>query len=316
MIDRQLRTPILLSIGAAILTVVLKYAAYYMTGSVGLLSDAAESIINLLAALIALLCLWYAAQPVDASHTYGHEKIEFFSSGLEGILILVAAGSIIWYAVERLLDPRELQALDLGLAISTVASAINLGVGLVLLRVAKETRSIVLEADGKHLMTDFWTSVAVIAGVGLVWLTGMRALDPLIALLMALNITWTGIGLVRLSFDGLMDHSLSETEQDAARAAIAAHLETGMDYHALRTRRAGSRRFADFHLLVPGSLSVQQAHALTGRIEDAVRAALPGIEVTVHVEPIEERSAWEDSALVPIERAARQAQQEKQGGAG
>src|SRR5262249_1505230 len=238
--------------------------------------------------------------------TYGHEKIEFFSSGLEGILILVAAAAIAWYALNRLLVPEPLEALGLGTAVALAASLMNLAVARVLLRVGRAQRSIVLEANGRHLMTDGWTPAGVVAGLGLVALTGVEVLDPLIALAVAANIVWTGFDLVRRSFNGLMDHALPLEEQAAVRAAVEAQLEPGMDYHALRTRQAGSRRFADFHLLVPGALSVRRAHEFTGRVEEAVRAALPGIEVTVHIEPIEERAAWEDSALLPLEQAAQQ----------
>jgi cation diffusion facilitator family transporter len=302
-----LHYPVLLSILAAVLTLGLKGTAYLVTGSVGLLSDAAESVVNLLAAVTAYFSLRYAARPVDVDHTYGHEKIEYFSSGLEGILILVAAGGIAWYAVRRLLRPEPLEALDLGAALALGGSLINLAVAQVLLRVGRARGSIALEADGRHLMTDVWTSVAVLAALGLVWLTGLHWLDPVVALLVAANITWTAFDLVRRSFDGLMDHALPPDEQAAVRAAIASRLGPGMDFHALRTRRAGTRRFADFHLLVPGGLTVKHAHEITGRVEDAVRAALPGIEVTVHIEPIEERGSWEDSALLAVEQEARRA---------
>lgn len=302
------RSPILLSIGAAVLTLILKSAAYSVTGSVGLLSDALESVVNLLASVTAFFSLWYAAQPADASHTYGHEKIEFFSSGIEGTLILVAAAGIAWYAVRRLFFPEPLQALDVGTLILLSAALVNLAVAQILLRVGRAHGSIVLEADGRHLLTDVWTSGGVLVGLGLVWLTDIKELDPLIGLVVAANIVWTGFDLVRRSFHGLMDHALPDEEQAAVREAIEHCLQAGMDYHALRTRRAGSRRFVDFHLLVPGALSVKRAHEITGRIEDAVRSTLPGSEVTVHVEPIEDRAAWEDSALVPLEQAARRAQ--------
>jgi cation diffusion facilitator family transporter len=295
--------PIVLSIVAAVVTLALKATAYLLTDSVSLLSDAAESLVNLAAAVIALLCLWYASRPIDDSHTYGHEKIEYFSSGLEGTFILVAAGAIAWYAVTRLLHPQELEELGTGTLIALAASLVNLVVAIILLRVGKASRSIVLEADGKHLMTDVWTSVAVVFGLMLVNLTGMVVLDPLMALGVAGYICWTAIDLIRRSFNGLMDHALPAEEQAAVRSAIAAHLEPGTTFHALRTRQAGARRFADFHLLVPGHFSVQRAHDLTGKVESAVGAALPGIEVTVHIEPIEEQAAWEDSALLPIEQA-------------
>jgi cation diffusion facilitator family transporter len=296
-----------LSIMAAVLTIGLKAAAYFVTGSVGLLSDAAESVVNLVAALTALGSLWYAAQPVDAEHTYGHEKIEFFSSGLEGVLILVAAAGIAWFAVRRLFAPEQLVSLDVGSGLLVVATLVNFAVARLLLRAGRREGSIVLEADGKHLMTDVWTSAGVLLGVGLVWLTGRVWLDPLIALVVAAHIAWTALDLIRRSFDGLMDRALPREEQAKVRAAIEGQLAPGMDYHALRTRRAGSRRFADFHLLVPGVFTVRRAHEIIGRVEAAVRAVFPDMEVTVHVEPIEDRAAWEDSALLAVEQAARRA---------
>lgn len=309
----HLQYPILLSILAALLTLGLKFTAYSLTGSVGLLSDAAESLVNLLAAVTAFLSLLYAARPVDESHTYGHEKIEFFSSGMEGTLILVAAVGIAWYAVQRLFAPAPLESVDVGLLISLAASGINLGVGQLLLRVGRKHHSIILEADGKHLMTDVWTSVAVLIGVLLAWLTGITALDPLCALLMAGHIAWTGVDLVWRSFDGLMDHALPPGELAQLRRAIEAQLRPGMTFHALRTRRAGARRFIDFHLLVPGDLSVQQAHDVAERMEEAVRQEFAEAEVVVHIEPIEEQAAWEDSALLPIEQAAKAAEQNDSG---
>jgi cation diffusion facilitator family transporter len=309
MADAKLRFPVLLSILAAVLTLALKATACWLTGSVGLLSDAAESVVNLVAALTAFFSLWYAALPVDETHTYGHKKIEYFSSGLEGVLILVAAAGIAGYAVWRLVVPGELHSLDVGAGIGLVASLINLAVAQVLLRVGRAQRSIVLEADGQHLMTDVWTSVAVLAGIGLVWLTGVQWLDSAAGLVMSANIVRTGFDLVRRSFHGLMDHALPVEEQALVRGAIEARLRPGMDYHALRTRQAGPDRFVDFHLLVPGGMTVRRAHAFAEEIEEAVRAALPGAEVTVHIEPIEERGSWEDSALVPLEQAARRARE-------
>jgi cation diffusion facilitator family transporter len=305
MVEAHLKYPILLSVAAAVLTLALKSAAYFLTSSVGLLSDAVESLVNVVAAVTAYLSLYYAAKPVDESHTYGHEKIEFFSSGLEGVLILAAAAAIDWYAVQRLLTPQELQPLGPGLVISLIASLLNGVTATVLLRAGRRYGSIVLEADGWHLLTDVWTSAAVLAGLSLVWMTGIQLLDPLIALVVSANILWTGFSLIRRSFDGLMDRALPPQEQGAVRAAIERHLGPNMDYHALRTRRAGRRRFVDFHLLVPGHLSVQEAHTLTGRIEESVRSALPELEVTVHIEPIEDRSSWRDSALLPLEEARR-----------
>jgi cation diffusion facilitator family transporter len=296
----------LLSLAAAVTTLALKTTAYWITSSVGLFSEAVESVINLIAAGTAYLSLVYAARPVDESHTYGHEKIEYFSSGLEAALIGVASLSIAWVAVRRFFVPEQLESLGPGLAITAVAAAINGGVAVVLLRAGRKHNSIVLEADGQHLMTDVWTSAAVVVGLGLVWLTKQEVFDPIVALLMAANILRTAASLLLRSFNGLMDHALPEAEQEVVRAAIASRLATGMDFHALRTRQAGTRRFADFHLLVPGSMSVREAHAWTGLVEDAARAALPGLEVTVHVEPIEEPEAHADSELLAVERKRKQ----------
>lgn len=298
------RYPILLSILAALVTLGLKGVAYWMTDSVSLMTEAAESLVNLVAALTALFCLWYSAQPVDATHTYGHEKIEFFSSGLEGILILAAAAGIAWYAVQRLIKPQPLEALEAGTVITLAASIINLIVAQILLRVGRRTNSIILEADGQHLMTDVWTSFGVVAGLVLVRLTRWYVLDPLLALVVAANIVRTAWDLLTRSFNGLMDHALPEAEQHIVRSAVAALLRPGLHFHAVRTRQAGARKFVDFHLLVPGNWSVQEAHDFTERVEEAVRAALPGAEVSVHIEPIEAEVSWHDSELLPLEKKA------------
>jgi cation diffusion facilitator family transporter len=308
MVKAQLRYPIYLSIGAGVITLLLKMVAYYLTNSVGLLSDAAESLVNLLAALAAYFALRYAAKPVDRDHPYGHEKVEFFSSGLEGGLILVAALTIAWYAVRRLLWEEPLERLGSGLLFLLPTVLINAAVGIVLLRAGRKHHSIVLEADGRHKMVDVWTSIAIVVGLTLVMLTGVKWLDPVLALLVSAYILWTAAGLMWRSFQGLLDHALPAGDLAALRTAIEAHLDPQAAYHAVRTRRAGAVRFVEFHLLVPGSTTVRQAHALTHRIEDAVRAALPGAEVLIHIEPIEERASWEDSALVPLEQADRAAQ--------
>ncbi len=294
-----------LSIAAAVATIGLKSAAYLLTGSVGLLSDALESVVNLVAAITALASLWYAAQPVDREHTYGHQKIEYVSSGFEGVLVLVAAGGIGWYALDHLRHPHELDKIDVGSGFIVVATIINFAVARLLLRAGREANSIVLQADGKHLMTDVWTSGGVLIGVVLAWLTKLFWLDAVIALGMAVHITWTGVGLVRLSFNGLMDRALPLEEQARVRLAIERELLPGMDYHALRTRQAGSLRFVDFHLLVPGIFTVRRAHEIGERVEQAIRDLFPGIEVTIHIEPIEEQAAYEDSALVPLEGKTR-----------
>lgn len=291
----------LVSIGAAVLTLGLKFGAYGITGSVGLLSDAVESSVNLVAAFTALFALWYAARPVDRSHPYGHGKIEFFASGIEGALILVAAGGIGWYAVDRLLDPRPVEAVGAGVVVSIIATLINLFVARLLLQVAAERNSLVLSADGQHLMTDVFTSAGVIVSLVVVQLTGVERLDPIIALLIAANIVRTGVALLRTSVDGLLDRALPESDQVELRRVIGAELGDGETFHALRTRKAGARSFVDFHLLLPGDVSVQHAHDVTHRIERAVGASFPDTETTVHIEPIEERASWEDSELVPLE---------------
>jgi cation diffusion facilitator family transporter len=300
----KLRSVISLSIAAAVVTIGMKSAAYAITGSVGLLSDALESGINFVAAVTAYFSLWYSARPVDATHTYGHEKIEFFSSGLEGMFIVIAGGAIIWTAVQRMITPVPLERLDLGAGIALAASLVNLVVARILIIEGKKHQSIVLEADGRHLMTDVWTSVAVVGAIALVWATGWQVLDPLIAILVALNIGWTGYGLMRRSINGLMDHAIPAEEQEKLRAAVQERLPAGTSFHALRTRQAGARRFADFHLLVPGKLSVRDAHNLAERIEEALRALFPALEVTIHIEPIEAVESWNDNVLAGIEPKA------------
>jgi cation diffusion facilitator family transporter len=308
MVKAHLRYPIYLSIAAAVVTLALKSAAYLLTNSVGLLSDAAESLVNLVAALFAYFALRYAAKPADREHPYGHEKVEFFSSGLEGGLILVAALVIAAYAVRRLVRPEALEPLGTGMLVSLLAAGINGAVGMVLLRAGRKHESIVLEADGWHLLTDVWTSGAVLLGLGLVLLTHHAWLDPVLALLVSANILWTAWGLISRSFQGLIDHALPDSELAALRACVEANLGPGAAYHALRTRRAGAVRFVEFHLLVPGATTVRRAHELAHRIGDAVKGVLQGAEVTIHIEPIEERSSWEDSRLAPLEEAERQAQ--------
>ena len=297
----HLRYPIILSIIAALVTLGLKSLAYILTGSVGLLSDALESCINLIAALTAYFAIGYSSRPVDSTHTYGHDKIEYFSSGLEGTLIIVAAIGIAGYAIERFVHPAELTTLGIGTILALVASAINLTVAIILLRVGRAHNSIVLEADGQHLMSDVWTSVAVVTGLGLVWWTEILWLDPLVAIVMACSIAWTGFDLVRRSFDGLMDRALPDDALKAIRAVIDANLREGMTFHALRTRQAGSHWFADCHLLVPGMMTVRQAHALMEHIESAIQKEWPKLQITIHVEPIEDRASWDDNQLAAFE---------------
>ena len=277
----------LLSILAAVTTIGLKLLAYQLTGSVAMLSDALESLVNLAAALVLLFALWFGSMPPDDTHSYGHEKVEFFASGFEGALILFAAGGILATAIPRLVAPSAIEQVGPGVALSLAATGVNFVTARLLLHQAKLTRSLALETDGRHLLSDVYTTVGVILGVVLVWVTGIQVLDPLIALLVGLLILRTGADLLRRSVHGLMDRSLGEDELETIRAAIGAELRDGMTFHQLRTRRVGPRRLADVHLLVPGELSVREGHDLATTVEDAVAAALPDSEVTVHVEPVE-----------------------------
>lgn len=293
-----------LSIAAAIATIALKSYAYCLTNSVGLLSDAMESVINLVAAIIALLALSMAAKPPDKKHAYGHEKIEFFSSGAEGIMILLAAFSIGVAAWERLQHPQPIQQIDLGLAISFIATLINLFVARILIKVGRRHQSITLEADGKHLMTDVWTTVGVIAGIGsiagLQWLgySGWEILDPIIAMLVAVNIIWAGIGLMRRTFAGLMDVALPSQEQDKIKAILDEFVQQkGVEYHALRTRYAGAQRFMSVHILVPGEWTVQKGHDLLELIENKINTQFDKIDIDTHLEPIEDIASWQHDNL-------------------
>ena len=294
---RSLRRYAWLSIAAAIATIALKAVAYLVTGSVGLLSDALESFVNLAGALMALWMLSLAARPPDANHAYGHGKAEYFSSGVEGGLILIAAISIGIAAVDRLLNPRPLEQVGLGLGVSVVASAINLGVSLVLMRAARQYDSITLKANAHHLMTDVWTSAGVLLGVGLVVLTGWLWLDPLVALAVAANIVWTGTKIVHASVQGLMDVALPADEQEKIRSVLEGYASDEVHYHALRTRQSGPRRFVSVHILVPGAWSVMQGHELVERIEADLRAALPMLSVLTHLEPLEDPAAHDDLDL-------------------
>ncbi len=283
----------LLSVSAAIVTLLLKFGAYFLTGSVGLLSDAVESLVNLAAALIAFTAITIAGRPPDSNHTYGHDKAEYFSSGAEGTLILIAAASIIFSAVQRLLNPVPLENLGLGGAVALAASAINFGVSRILLRVARQADSIALEADAHHLMTDVWTSVGVVAGILVVGVTGWQVLDPLIAIAVAINIVWMGVQLLRRSTAGLMDVTLPSEEVDVIQGTIQRVAGADTPYHALRTRKSGSRRFIDFHLLMAGQTTVQESHDLVMEIEAAIERELPNTLVTIHVEPREDHASWD-----------------------
>jgi cation diffusion facilitator family transporter len=291
------RSYALLSVGAALITIILKASAYWLTGSVGLLSDAVESLVNLAAALIAVWALTLASHPPDAEHAYGHSKAEYFASAVEGVLILVAALGIGLTAWERLLHLRPLEQVWLGLAISLAASTVNGAVALVLLRAGRRLRSITLIADAHHLLTDVWTSAGVIVAVVLVQLTGWLVLDPLIALLVAANIVWIGVRLLRDTGYGVLDTALPPADQARIVAVLAPHKNAGIVFHALRTRTAGQRRFVSLHVLVPGGWTVQCGHMLVEQIERSIIAALPKTTVFTHLEPIEDPLSWEDQSL-------------------
>jgi cation diffusion facilitator family transporter len=287
-----------LSIGAATTTIALKTGAYLLTDSVGLLSDAIESLVNLAGAVMALTMLTIAARPADEDHVYGHSKAEYFASVTEGILILGAAIGIMITATQRLIDPRPLEKLGVGLAVSIAASLINFIVARILLNAGKNRDSITLEADAHHLMTDVWTSVGVIGGVAVAGFTGWILLDPIVAILVALNIIWTGFQLVRRSVSGLMDEALPESDQQKIADVMAKYREKGVDFHALRTRQAAARRFMSVHILVPGKWTVHDAHHVAEDFETDMRSALGGVvTVFTHLEPAEDELSMEDMHL-------------------
>ncbi|HLP14738.1 MAG TPA: cation diffusion facilitator family transporter [Bacteroidota bacterium] len=283
-----------ISIAASAATIILKSSAYYITGSVGLLSDAIESLINLAAAVMALVMLYIALSPPDKEHPFGHHKAEYFSSVTEGILILLAAIAIGVAAIERLLRPQPIEDLGLGLLISAAASAINLVVGLFLLKGGKKYRSIILEADGKHLLTDVWTTGGVLLALLLVKMTGWFMLDPIIAIIVALNIVYTGIQLIKRSVSGLMDTALSGEDQSKLTTILDTRCTDGMKYHSLYTRIAASKTFVSFHLLVPGNWTICRGHEITKQMEDEIKLLLKDAEVFIHLEALEDPDALDD----------------------
>jgi cation diffusion facilitator family transporter len=286
-----------LSIAAALATILLKGLAWWLTGSVGLLSDALESFVNLAGAIVTLLMLGVAALPEDDNHAFGHTKAEYFASGFEGVLILLAAAAIAVAATDRLIHPQPLQQVGAGLAVSVVASLINFGVARVLLRAGRRYHSIALEADAHHLMTDVWTSAGVLVGVTAVAATGWQWLDPLLALAVAANIVWTGWKLLQRSAEGLMDAALPAEQHQVVVEVLERHRGDGLDYHALRTRQAGARQFVSVHVLVPGAWTVARGHDLAERIEVEIRDLLPRATVTTHIEPLEDAASWHDVGL-------------------
>ena len=287
-----------LSVGAAFATIALKTLAWWLTGSVGLLSDALESIVNLAAALLAVTMLRVAASPPDENHPYGFSKAEYFAAGIEGALIVLAAAGILASAIPRLLEPEPLESPGLGLTLSVAASGINLAVGVLLIRVGRRHHSIALEADGHHLITDVWTSAGVIIGVALVFLTGWLRLDPLVALGVAAHIVWTGLRLMRRSWRGLLDAAIPTEDTGEVTKLFAEYSKRyGVSFHALRTRQAGKRRFISFHFLVPDAWSVAQAHRLSEEIEERIRSLVPNASIFTHIEPISDPSSYEDQGL-------------------
>ena len=283
-----------LSVATSVLTIALKFGAWHFTGSVGLLSDAIESLVNLAAALVALWTLHYVSTGADDDHNFGHEKAEYFSSGIEGGLILFAAGSIIFAAVPRLADPQPLEQLGIGVVLSVLATIANAGCAWFLLKGARAHRSITLEADAHHLLSDVWTTVGVILAVLLVPLTGWLLLDPIVAIVVAVQILWTGWKLISRSFDGLMDKAIPEEELAVILAVLETLRHEGCDYHALRSRQAGRKHFVDVHVLVPGTMTVKAGHDLVERVEKQVRQQAPNVEMLVHMEPLEDPRSWDD----------------------
>jgi cation diffusion facilitator family transporter len=288
-----------LSIAAAVSTMGIKTVAYLITDSIGLLSDALESTVNLVAAVGALIALTVAARPADEEHAYGHAKAEYFAAGAEGAMILLAAASIVYTAIPRLLDPVALNDVGVGLLVSAVAGGINLAVALVLGRAGRRHRSITLEADSKHLMTDVWTSAGVIVAVGLVALTGWERLDPVIALVVAANIVVSGLILIRRSAQGLMDRALPADDLEAIRSVLGQHTSADTQFHGIRTRQAGRRSFMSVHCLVPGAWTVQRSHDLVERVEADLRGAVPNLTVVTHIEPLEDPRSFADIDLDP-----------------
>ena len=294
---RNLARFAVLSIVTALVVFGLKLLAWWITGSVGLLSDALESIVNVVAAVGAFVALRVAAKPPDRGHNFGHTKAEYFSAVFEGVLIVVAAVIIVVTAIDRLINPRELEEVGLGLGISVGATVLNAAVGLILIRAGRKHRSLTLEADGKHLMTDVATTVGVLVGVFLVALTGWLPLDPLIAIAVAINIMVVGSRLVWRSGAGLMDSALPAEQRSAIDDVLDRHRADGIVFHDIRTREAGHERFLQLHMLVPGEWSVQRAHDLTEVVEDELHAAVPDLNITTHVEPVNDPRAYEDWRL-------------------
>jgi cation diffusion facilitator family transporter len=296
--SKSLKKFIYLAIAAAIATIALKLFAYFLTGSVGLFSDALESGVNLIAAIVALFMITLAEKPADEEHAYGHYKAEYFSSAIEGGLIVLAAFSIIWSAIPRIIHPQPLENVGIGLLVSLGASVINLAVGLVLIKNGKKNHSITLEADGKHLMTDVYTSVGVLIGIGIVKISGWLVLDGIVAIGVALNIVWTGYQLMRRSALGLLDSAIPENERLKITNALDAYKTHHLEYHSLMTRQAGQRKFISLHILLPGKLTIQEGHDMVEKIERNIRDLFDApVTVFTHLEPVEDPLSMQDIGI-------------------
>ncbi len=287
----------LLSVATALVTITLKLLAWKLTGSVGLLSDAMESFVNLLAAIVAFWALTVAKKPADSEHAFGHTKAEYLASGFEGMAILAAAAAIAAAAIDRILHPQGLSSIGAGLLISVAASAVNGAAAFVLLRASRRLNSITLRADAWHLLTDVWTSAGVLVGVALVWATGWVVLDPVVALLVAVNIVWTGLRLLHETGHGLLDRALSEDDLKKIEDVLDRFRPRGVEFHEVRTRAAGPRHFVQMHVLVPGGWTVQSGHDLLEEVEKDLVAVLPNASVITHLEPLEDPAAWDDAGL-------------------
>ena len=286
-----------LSIGAAIVTITMKSAAYFLTGSVGLLSDALESLVNLAAAVVALLVLTLITRPANDEFTFGYSKAEYFSSGFEGGMILLAAAGIIITALPRLIHPVPLEQLGLGLAISVAASLINLIVAQIIMRAGKRYNSITLEADARHLMTDVYTTAGVLVGIALVWVTDWLRLDAIVAMLVAVNILFTGYRLLVRSGRGLLDVAVPPEELTSVKSILESYKDQGVSYHALRSRQAAARKFMVVHLLVPGDWSVRKGHKLAEQFETRVLETIKNTNIVTHIEPIDDPLSMEDASV-------------------
>jgi cation diffusion facilitator family transporter len=290
----QVSSYLKLSVLVALATIALKTGAWWLTDSVGLLSDALESVVNLAGAIFALAMVTMAQQPPDEEHPYGHHKAEYFSSGFEGVLILVAALAILWAAVDRFLHPQPLAQLGLGLALSVISSVLNGVLAWAMLRKAREHRSMALEGDARHLFTDVWTSVGVVGGLIAVHFTGWLWLDPLLAAAVALNILRESVSLVRRSFDGLMDHALEPEVQARIQATLDGFRHEAIRFDHVATRRAGQRRFVDLHMHMPPSWSLGRAAAVRTSVEQALMSAVPGLRATIQLLPMDVEAHFDD----------------------